>query len=301
MKSRNRNTSWIAGKDLLVGVGARDALEAKLIERAGFDLVWSSSLGVSTSHAVPDASLLSSNQFLDAARSMREAVDIPVLVDCDTGYGNENNVAYAVRQFEAAGIAGVCFEDKEFPKDNSLLPGGRQTLAPIEDFAIKISAALESRKSTKFVIVARVEALIAGMGLEEASRRAYRYAEAGADCIFIHSSARTPDEIVEFVNRWDLPVPFMLVPTNYPSLTEPKIRSLGKVKIVVYANQVFRAGVKAQERVLAQIKQDGGIHTIDSELVPVNHIFELQGVPEMKENEKEYRRLLGERTCKTIA
>ena len=86
-------TSWISRKDLLVGMGARDALEAKLIEEAGFDFIWSSSLGISAAYGVPDASLVSMTQYLQAARAMREQVDIPVLADCDTGYGNDRNAA----------------------------------------------------------------------------------------------------------------------------------------------------------------------------------------------------------------
>jgi phosphoenolpyruvate phosphomutase len=115
-----------------VGVGAGDALCAKLIERAGFDFVWSSSLCVSASFAVPDANLISMSQYCEAARAMNEVVSIPIIADCDTGYGNANNVIYAVKKFEEAGIVGMSIEDKKFPKDNSLLEGGRQELAPIE-------------------------------------------------------------------------------------------------------------------------------------------------------------------------
>ncbi|MFQ6054160.1 MAG: isocitrate lyase/PEP mutase family protein, partial [Candidatus Bathyarchaeia archaeon] len=103
-------------KGLLVGVGARDALDAKIVENGGFDFVWSSSLGVSASYAVPDASLISMSQYLEAARAMNEVVDIPVVIDADTGYGNANNVIYAVKRFEEAGIAAMSMEDKRFPK-----------------------------------------------------------------------------------------------------------------------------------------------------------------------------------------
>lgn len=269
--------SWIAGTKLLVGVGARDALEARLIERAGFDFVWSSSLGISASYALPDACLVSMNQYLEAARTMREAVDVPVLADCDTGYGNERNVAYAVKRFEEAGIAGACFEDKAYPKENSLLPDGRQDLAPMEEFAAKIEAAVAARRSRDFVVVGRVEALIAQWGMEEALRRAHRYAAAGSDLILIHSRGPTPEEIVAFATRWDGPVPLVLVPTLYPSLTEEKIRALGKVKLAIYANQVLRAGVRAQEEMLAEVRRAGGIHTVEGRLSPLGHIFELQG------------------------
>jgi len=270
------------------GVGAGDALCAKLIERAGFDFIWSSSLCVSASFAVPDANLISMSQYCEAARSMNEVVSIPVIADCDTGYGNANNVIYAVKKFEEAGIAGMSIEDKKFPKDNSLLEGGRQELTPVEEFTGKIKAAKDHQRNNAFVVIARVEALIAGWGQAEAMKRSLRYAEAGADCILIHSKQKEPDEILEFIRNWDHPTPLVLVPTNYPSLTLREVEKLKKVKLFIYANQPMRASVKAQEALLEEIKRSGGIHTIDSMMIPVGHIFDLQGVPAMKEDEKKY-------------
>ncbi len=278
----------MAEKELVVGVGARDALDAKLVENAGFDFVWSSSLGVSASYAIPDASLISMKQYIEAARSMAEVIDIPIIIDADTGYGNANNVMYAVKQFEAAGLAAMSMEDKKFPKDNSLLAGGRQELARIEEFCGKIKAAKNTQKSEDFIVIARVEALIAGWGQQEAVKRAIAYVDAGADSILIHSKSKTPDEVVEFVKAWDRRAPITLVPTMYPDLTEEKIKELGKVKIVIYANHTFRATVKAAEEILQEIKRAKGIHTINDMMVPVARLFELQGVPQMKENEKKY-------------
>ena len=219
---------------------------------------------------------------------MNEVISIPIIADCDTGFGNANNVIYAVKKFEQAGVAAICLEDKKFPKDTSLLKGGRQELAPVEEFVGKIRAAKDTQQNSDFTVIARVEALIAGLGQEEALRRALRYVEAGADCILVHSKSNQPAEILEFVENWDSPASLVLVPTAYPSLTAKAIEKLGKVKLVIYANQPLRAAVKAQEELLNEIKQAGGIHTVDGMMVPVSHIFELQGVPAMKENEKKY-------------
>jgi phosphonopyruvate hydrolase len=271
-----------------VGVGAGDALCAKLIERTGFDFIWSSSLCISASFAVPDANLISMSQYCEAARSMNEVVSIPIIADGDTGYGNANNVIYAVKKFEEAGTVGMSIEDKRFPKDNSLLEGGRQELAPIEEFVGKIKAAKDHQRNEEFVVIARVEALIAGWGQAEAMKRSLRYVEAGADCILIHSKQKEPNEILEFIRNWDQPTPLVLVPTNYPSLTLKEVEKLRKVKLFIYANQPMRASVKAQEALLEEIKRVGGIHTIDPMMVPVSHIFDLQGVPVMKEDEKKY-------------
>jgi len=228
------------------------------------------------------------SQYCEVARSMNEVISIPIIADCDTGYGNANNVIYAVKKFEEAGIVGMSIEDKKFPKDNSLLEGGRQDLAPIEEFVGKIKAAKDHQANDAFLVIARVEALIAGWGQAEAMKRALCYVEAGADCILIHSKRKEPDEILEFIRNWDRPTPLVLVPTNYPSLTLSEVEKLKKVKLFIYANQPMRASVKAQEELLLEIRRAGGIHTIDSMMVPVSHIFDLQGVPEMKEAEKKY-------------
>jgi phosphonopyruvate hydrolase len=278
----------IKAKNLVTGVGGRDAFDAKMIEKAGFDFVWSSSLCISAAYAVPDASLISMSQYLEAARAMNEVISIPIIADCDTGYGNVNNALYAGKLFEEAGIAAISIEDKKFPKDNSLLEGGRQELAVIQEFAGKIRAIKENQKSEDFMVIARVEALIAGWGQEEAVKRAKAYIDAGADMILIHSKMKTPDEIIEFIKNWDSKTPLVLVPTTYPDLTEEAVIKLGKVKIMIYANQVLRAAVKATQQLLAEIKASKSVKGVEKSIASVSEIFELQGVNKMKEQEKKY-------------
>ncbi len=115
----------LQSRSYITGVGARDALEAKMIERAGFDFIWASGFCVSASYGLPDASILSMKHFVEEARAMNEAINIPILFDGDTGYGNAINVIYLTRILEEAGIAAICLEDKRFPKDTSLLAGGK--------------------------------------------------------------------------------------------------------------------------------------------------------------------------------
>ena len=271
-------------------IGAHNPLSARLAEEAGFDGIWASGFELSAAYGVPDASLISMTQHLEMTRAIAEAVSIPVVADIDTGYGNSINVMYAVEKYEAAGAAAVVIEDKTFPKDTSLLAGGRQELVRIEEFQGKIEAAVAARHDPNFLIIARVEALIAGLGQEEAIRRGEAYAAAGADAVLIHSKSKIPDEIIAFVEAWRSPIPLVLVPTAYPQLTEADIVALGKVKLVIYGNHAIRAAVTGMERVLKQIRRDGGIHNVDSEIVPVTRIFDLQGVPSMKEREKRYLR-----------
>jgi phosphoenolpyruvate phosphomutase len=278
----------LADKPLLTGVGARDALEAIMIQQAGFDFVWASGFCISAAYGLPDASLLSMKQFVDQARAMREVIEVPIIFDADTGYGNAINVMYVTRMLDESGVAAMCIEDKRFPKDTSLLAGGRQELIDITEFANKIKAAKSAQKSADFVVIARTEALIAGLGADEAMKRAEAYADAGADLIFIHSKSKAPDEIISFVNNWNRDVPLVLVPTSYPSLDEKAVLQLGKVKVVIYANQVIRAAVKATKQLLDKIKLDGGVHGLGDTIASVTEIFDLQGVDQMKENERKY-------------
>src|SRR5688572_1597050 len=280
----------MAGRGLVSIVAAHNGLGARLAEQAGFDGIWASGFELSASFGLPDASLLSMTQHLDASRAMAEATDIPIVADIDTGYGNAINVMHVIERYEAAGMAAVVMEDKMFPKDTSLLAGGRQELVRVEEFQGKIEAALAARRDRDFMVIARVEALIAGMGQEEARMRGEKYAEAGADAILIHSKSKKPDEIVTFIKEWRLPVPLVLVPTSYPDLTEADIEKLGKVKLVIYANQGLRAAVTAMEKVFAQIRADRGIQNADKTIVPVEHIFDLQNVGQMKEREEKYLR-----------
>jgi phosphonopyruvate hydrolase len=269
-------------------IGAHNPLSARLAEEAGFDGIWASGFELSASFAVPDASIISMTQHLEMTRAICATVEIPVVADIDTGYGNAVNVMHAVTQYERAGAAAVVIEDKKFPKDTSLLEGGRQELVRIEEFAGKIEAASASRASPDFLLIARTEALIAGLGQEEAKRRAAAYAEAGADALLIHSKSKTPDEIEAFVAAWDRDVPLVIVPTAYPQLTEAGIVALKKIKMVIYGNHGIRAAVTAMTDAFARIRADGGVHQVDRDIVPVTRVFELQRVAEMKEQEKRY-------------
>jgi phosphoenolpyruvate phosphomutase len=160
----------------IVIAGAHDGLTARLVEEAGFDGVWASGFEISASHGVPDASILTMTDTLAASRIMADAVKVPVIADCDTGFGNSINAIRTVQAFEAAGMAGLCIEDNVFPKRCSFYPGVKRLLADIDEHALKIRAAINAG-SRDFVVIARTEALIAGWGLEEALRRGRAYAD----------------------------------------------------------------------------------------------------------------------------
>ena len=267
-------------------IGAHDALGAKLAQKAGFDVVWASGLEISTSYALPDANILTMTDFLAAASSMNEAVDIPIIADCDTGFGNSNNVIHMVKRYEAAGIAGVCIEDKLFPKVNSFI-AGRQELASIAEFVGKILAAKNSQQDANFMVIARVEALIAGWGMEEALKRARAYADAGADAIVIHSKSRDPKEIFEFVGKWGNYASLVIIPTTYYNL-QVKEAEEKQIKMIIYANYGIRSSIRAMQNTFDEIYKKGSTKTVEGKITSLNEVFEIQGMHKMKESELKY-------------
>jgi phosphoenolpyruvate phosphomutase len=269
-------------------MAAHSPLSAYLAEEAGFDGIWASGFELSALYGLPDVSLVSMTQHLDMVRAMAERTSLPVIADIDTGFGNAINVIHAVQQYERAGADAVVIEDKTFPKVTSLVADGRQELVRVEEFEGKIHAAIATRSGPDFLIVARTEALIAGVGEEEALRRAAAYETAGADMILIHSKNKTPDEIESFVRAWQGKAPLVVVPTAYPQLNETRIRELGKIGMVIYGNHSIRAAVTAMKSVFSRIKADGGIHNVDNDIVTVDEIFRLQKMDWVKESERRF-------------
>ena len=265
-------------------MGAHNGLGAKLIERTGFDAVWSSGLEISTAHGLPDANILTMTETLEAACGIHEATALPVVCDCDTGYGNAANVKHMVRKYEAAGLAAVVVEDKHFPKVNSFVPG-RQELVSIPEFCGKLQAAKETQRTPDFMVFARVEALIAGFGMEEALRRARAYVDAGADGIVIHSKSSSPDEILQFAKAWDREAPLVAIPTTYFRITAEELEKAG-FRMVIYANQGLRASIRAMESVFQAIREQGSTAAIEDRIAPMKEVFELQGMKDMKADEE---------------
>lgn len=271
-----------------LAMAAHNPMSAKLAAAAGFGAIWGSGFELSASFAVPDANILSMGVHLEMMRAMTEVQDAPVIADIDTGFGNAVNVAYAVPRYAAAGAAAVVMEDKTFPKDSSLRAGGRQELVAAAEFAGKLAAAKAGAGG--MLVIARTEALIAGLGEAEALRRAETYADAGADAVLIHSKQKTPDEIVSFCRAWPGRVPLVLVPTSYPTLSFADIATLGKVGLIICANHAIRAAVAAMQRTFRRILADGGIAGVEGDIATVAEIFALQGDAHMRELEKAYLR-----------
>ena len=264
--------------------GAFDVMSAKLAEMNGFDAIWASGFGISSARALPDAGIITMTELLDAVTFMAEACNIPVIADCDTGYGGPNNVAHLVKKFEKAGIGGICIEDKTFPKQNSLFKDGKQILISKRDFVAKLVAAKNAKTNSDFVIIGRVEALIADLGVEEALSRATAYEKAGADIIFVHSRKESPNEIFEFLKRWEGKIPIMIIPTAFPTVTMDEIKSYG-VRMVVFAHQTTLAAFAAVSDIVKQLSKINSLSELNTKMASMEDLFKLQGMQKITDHE----------------
>jgi len=280
----------MAERGLVHIMATHSPLSAILAEEAGFDGLWASGFELSALYGLPDMSLVSMTQHLDMLRAIAGRSTLPIVADIDTGYGNAINTLHAIKEYERAGASAVVIEDKTFPKVTSLAPGGRQELLRTEEFQGKIEAAVSARHDTDFLVIARTEALIAGLGEQEAIARARAYAEAGADMILIHSKKKDPSEIESFARAWKGDVPLTIVPNAYPELSASRIRALANIRMVIYGNYGIRACTSAMQDVFRRVIADGGVQNVHADIVPVEEVFRLQDMETAKLNESRFLR-----------
>lgn len=263
--------------------GVHDALSALVAEGCGVDALWASGLGIAASHGVPDANILTLGEVRDAARLIAGASSLPVIADCDTGFGEVRNLRRTVAEFEHAGVAAVCIEDKLYPKRNSFGPSGAQKLIDAHEFATKIRAAKDTQRSADLMVVARLESLIAGELVEAALWRAELYTAAGADAIVVHSKAKGPEEVIDFAAAWrgrGHTTPLIAIPTTYNQVSAAELERAG-FAMVIYANQTLRAAVGAMEQTMRTIVEQGSSRPIEASIPSVASIFELTGEEEV--------------------
>lgn len=274
---------------------AHNGISAQIVEQAGFKGIWGSGLAMSAQFGVRDSNEVSWTQVVDILEFMSDATEIPILLDGDTGYGNFNNMRRLVKKLEQREIAGVCIEDKLFPKTNSFIDGERQPLADVDEFCGKIKAGKDSQHNPDFCIVARVEALIAGWGIREALERAEAYHRAGADGILIHSKLSQANEVLEFAHEWGNRSPLVIVPTTYYSTPTDIFRN-ANISLVIWANHMVRAAVASMEKISADIYANESVIDVEDNIAPVKELFSLQGAAELSEAQERYLRPKGSET-----
>jgi phosphoenolpyruvate phosphomutase len=287
MKKTSQLKTLIHSQHLQFLMEAHNGLSATIVEEAGFKGIWASGLSISASLGVRDNNEASWTQVLDVLEFMSDATSIPILLDGDTGYGNFNNARRLVKKLEQRNIAGACIEDKLFPKTNSFINSKSQPLADIDEFCGKIKAMKDTQHDEDFVVVTRVEAFIAGLGLKEALRRAEAYRQAGTDAVLIHSNKSDVTEIEAFMKEWNGRLPVVIVPTKYHTTPTNRFMELG-VSVAIWANHNLRASIDAIQKISKQIFQDESLINVEGSVASLEEIFRLQRVDELQEAEKKY-------------
>lgn len=283
MKSLRR---LIAAKPVVRIMEAHDALCGLIIEHLEvekdnvlrtFDGIWSSSLTDSTSKGKPDIEAVDLTTRLQDVTNILECTTKPIIFDGDTG-GKIEHFVFTVRTLERLGISAVIIEDKVGLKKNSLFgTAAKQELDTIEHFCDKIRAGKGAQVTPDFMIIARIESLIAGHSMEEAHERADAYVKAGADGIMIHSKNKSGEDIHEFITRFRQAhhrIPIVVVPTTYDHVTDTELSEWG-ANVVIYANHMLRSAYPAMKNCARTILEHGRALEVRDLCMPIKEILEL--------------------------
>jgi methylisocitrate lyase len=270
---------------ILRAPGAFDAWSARLVEKAGFPVVYMTGYGASASVlGQPDIGLMTMSEMVKQAGNMASAVDVPFIADGDTGYGGVLNVIRTVREFEKAGVAGLQLEDQVFPKRCGHMEG--KQVIPVDEMAAKIKAAVFARKSDDFVIIARTDAR-AVTGLDDAISRAHAYAEAGADVLFVEAP-QSLEEMQKIASEFTLPlVANMVEKGKTPLLSARELEQIG-YKIAIYPVTTLYAATRAMMKVLKNLKEEAATDRLLEDLVGFEEFNGLIGVENMRLLEKNF-------------
>ncbi len=261
-------------ENIVVMPGAFNAISAKLVEKAGFKAVYISGAGLANGvAAMPDLGLLTMTEVLAQSKYIIDAVDIPCIIDGDTGFGEAINVMMMIKEMESLGAGGVHIEDQEMPKKCGHLAG--KSLVSPEAMAVKIAAAVEARTDPDFLIIARTDAR-AVEGIDEAIKRANVYAEAGADAIF-PEALESKEEFVLF--RKKVSAPLLANMTEFgksPYLSVKELEDMG-YNMVIFPLTVFRVMLKSVENALSKLKTEGSQKAFIEEMMTRKELYEIIG------------------------
>jgi methylisocitrate lyase len=309
MHAATRLRELIARPGPLLAPGIYDCISAKVVAASGYDAAFVSGAAVTASVlGYPDVGLQTMPEILNQVRNMARCVDIPLIVDIDTGYGNALNMMRAVREFEAAGVAGIFFEDQGFPKRCGHFEG--KTIIPVTEMVVKIRAACEARRSGDFFIIARTDAR-ALEGLDRALERANIYAEAGADGIYVEALLGE-DEMCKAAQSIKVPLQANMseASTKTPVLHYNVLHDYG-FKIISYSGLLQRTAVRGMQNALGVLKKEGTAMSLypdhlcslidRSELLGLDKFYKLEErlYGPLIDSEKSWREMLNARTAGT--
>jgi 2,3-dimethylmalate lyase len=274
----------LAGPDLIVAPGSFNALSAMLVQDAGFQCVYVTGGGTAMSLGLPPLGLHTMSEMVENVRRIATAVDIPVISDVDTGYGGPLHVRRTIEAFEQAGAAAIHIEDQAFPSKSGHMAG--KQLIRADEMVQKIRAACDARSSRDFVVIARCDAL-AVEGMKATVERAKRYADAGADALFIESPS-TPQEIEDVAREFSLPLVFNMASTGKtPFLSTSEVAAMG-YKIMIFPLFTLLAGLKAMRTVLETIREEGSVVPAQDLFLSQQDLYALLRLPAYQDLERRY-------------
>jgi 2-methylisocitrate lyase-like PEP mutase family enzyme len=286
MGKARRLRELLARPGIVLGGGAHDGLSARIVEQVGYPLCVVTGAGVSMCRGYPDIGLVTMPEMVDNARYIAEAVNIPVVVDADNGYGNALNAARTVREFERAGVAGIHIEDQVWPKRCGHMFGKR--VIAKQEMAGKIKAAVDARRDHDFVIIARCDALMVN-GLDDALDRGEAYVEAGADMLFFEMR-ESMDEIKAMADqfRGRIPLHFNHSPSGMvPRLHVSEIEKMGFKTACFYVHALM-AACRTMREVLTEIKQTGNSLSVWERMVKFEDFWEIADLKAYRQAETKY-------------
>ncbi|WP_415143126.1 isocitrate lyase/phosphoenolpyruvate mutase family protein [Nocardioides sp.] len=253
------------------------ALTARLAESAGFEALWLGSLEMTSSLGIPDLNLITSAEVADIVTRVRSVSDLPLLIDADNGYGSDRSALYALHSFAAAGATSMCVEDNLFPKRNSLHdPDGHRDLEDAVTFARRVE---KLAVADELPIIARTEAVVAGLGVDEAVRRLSMYADAGASSLFVQVNKANAHLLFPVLEQVAGRLPFVLAPTALVNLRPEDLARFGDVTML-FANVVVRTITKSLQRVLARLQAEPCLAAVNEELQSVERLFDITATDE---------------------
>ncbi|HZS77198.1 MAG TPA: isocitrate lyase/phosphoenolpyruvate mutase family protein [Ktedonobacteraceae bacterium] len=256
-----------------LGVGVHNAITASLVEQAGYQVLWLSSLEVSASKMLPDANVITLSEMGQVLREITSATRLPVLVDADNGYGSDETARRAAQEFQAAGATAMCIEDNAFPKRGSFYANVDRHLEDIDTFCRRIRKVRQS-VGNQLEIIARTEGLIAGIGVRDTIRRAYAYREAGADALFIQTNAATQEAFMEVLSEVRELAPIVITPTSLPAFSAPQLHAAG-ADIIIYSNVIIRSILKTVSDALSQLKREQRLGAVQGQMAPLGELFDV--------------------------
>ena len=268
------------------GAGVHDGLSALVAAKWQFDFLWVSSFCSSAVAGLPDTGIIGVEEMSATVRTVRRSAALPIVVDLDSGYGDPVKVNYVVDAMIRAGATAMCIEDNPMSKRCSLYSGYERNLASIEEHVARVRAALEAVKASGSAakIIARTEALVAGMGVEEALKRATAYAEAGTNAVFVQSLDSTGNEVLTFARRWQRRTPVFIAPTRIASVSKSQFFEAG-VSHFIFANHALRAAHGAMDRVYGILSQAQSSQEVDKEISKVMEVADLVGARKVQDLE----------------